>query len=42
MAHTMRKEQNADEQAEVKMVSEKKSILRSTSKGSVVCRQDME
>lgn len=37
MAHTFRKEQNADEQqTEVKIVQEKKSILRSTSKGNVV------
>lgn len=37
MAHTLRKEQNEDDQADVKIVHEKKSILRTTSKASVVC-----
>lgn len=36
MARTMRKEQNADEEAEVQVLQERKSILRTTSKANVV------
>lgn len=36
MANTLRKEQNADDQAEITVVQERKSILRTSSKASVV------
>lgn len=41
MAHTLRKEQNEDDKADVKIVHEKKSILRTTSKASVVCGHEL-